>query len=230
MKKKQLQIILKYNPAEDDEHCWIRTEDDILTFEEAMDSDGYEGYEEYAPDYTRTDAKHALSSGLIYVYSSKEIKPGIFVSASRMDAESYSSDGNVYEKCVDIDDVAWIDALQGQYAPVRDEMDGLFDMPENTYDRGWQIPIRKKRFNEIISTNPIESADGRYVLYIQRHHMYFVDKKKKTCLLDALYAFLRDSNCDDDAIYAVIPYATMNKDEERISDNDYIDVFMDLMC
>ena len=73
MKEKQLKIILENNPAEDDEHCWIRSVDDILTFEESMDSDGYEGYEEYAPDYTRTDAKEALRTGVIRVYSSKEI-------------------------------------------------------------------------------------------------------------------------------------------------------------
>lgn len=119
-KEKQLKIVLENNPAEDDEHCWIRTVDDILTFEESMDSDGYEGCEEYAPDYTRTDAKAALTSGKIMVYSSKEIKPGIFVSASKMDAQSYSADGSVDSKMVSIRDVAWIDALQGQYAPVRD--------------------------------------------------------------------------------------------------------------
>lgn len=81
-KEKQLKIVLDNNPAKDDVHSWIRTVDDILTFEEAMDSDGYEGYEEYAPDYTRTDANAALTSGKIRVYSSKEIQPGAFVSAS----------------------------------------------------------------------------------------------------------------------------------------------------
>ena len=117
-KEKQLKIILENNPAEDDEHCWIRSVDDILTFEESMDSDGYEGYEEYAPDYTRADAKEALKTGRIRVYSSKKITLGIFVSASKMDAGSYSEDGSVFSKDVSIRDVAWIDALQGQYAPL----------------------------------------------------------------------------------------------------------------
>ena len=117
-KERQLQIILENNPAEDDEHCWIRTTDDILTFEESMDSDGYEGYETYAPDYTRSDAKAALKSGKIMVYSSKAIAPGIFVSASKLDAQSYSEDGSVNCKEVGIRDIAWIDALQGQDAPL----------------------------------------------------------------------------------------------------------------
>ena len=38
-KEKQLNIILATNPAEDDLHTWIRTIEDILTFEELF-SDG----------------------------------------------------------------------------------------------------------------------------------------------------------------------------------------------
>ena len=33
-----------------------------------------------------------------------------------MEAESYSGDGKIYEMTVDINDVAWIDPTQGQYA------------------------------------------------------------------------------------------------------------------
>ena len=62
--------------------------------------------------------KEALRTGIIRVYSSKEITLGIFVSASKMDAGSYSEDGSVFSKDVSIRDVAWIDALQGQYAPL----------------------------------------------------------------------------------------------------------------
>ena len=117
-KERQLEIILKHNPALDDEHAWVRTIDDILTFKEAMDSHGYEGCEKYAPDYTRADAEAALETGEITIYSADVIKPGTFVTPSQMEADAYSSDGITFTGKVSIKDVAWIDALQGQYAPL----------------------------------------------------------------------------------------------------------------
>ncbi len=75
-------------------------------------------YDEFNPDLTRDDIQNAIESGEITVYSSYLIKNGVFVSPSRMEAESYSGNGKVYEKTVDINDVAWIDPTQGQYAKV----------------------------------------------------------------------------------------------------------------
>ena len=60
--------------------------------------------------------EEAIESGEITVYSSYPIEQGVFVSPSYMEAASYSGDGNVYEKTVKTDEVAWIDPTQGMYA------------------------------------------------------------------------------------------------------------------
>ena len=119
-KERQLEIIKKGNPANDDYHTWIRKVEDINTFEEALKQEDYEGWEKggFDPDYTASMAKEALKTGEITVYSSYNIKNGIFVTPSKMEAESYSGNGNVFSKKVKLEDVAWIDPTQGQYAKV----------------------------------------------------------------------------------------------------------------
>lgn len=117
-KAEQLAVILENNPVEDDYHTWIRSESDILTLQEAIDDSEWD-YDEYNPDWTRKMAKEAIESGTVTVYSSKPITKGGFVSPSKMEAESYSGTGKVYSKRVAVDDVAWIDPTQGQYAPVK---------------------------------------------------------------------------------------------------------------
>ena len=121
-KQKQLDIILKNNPVYDDYHTWIRNIDDVKTFEETLQDSDYKEYYEAGEDfdetYTANMAKKALETGKITVYSSYPIEQGIFVSPSRMEAESYSGNGKVYSKEVNLTDVAWIDPTQGQYAKV----------------------------------------------------------------------------------------------------------------
>lgn len=119
-KKKQLEIIKKSNPAEDDVHTWIRSVDDIKTFQETLKDDDWAGWEEdgFDPDYSADDVNEALKTGEITVYSSYSIKDGIFVTPSKMEAQSYSGDGKVFSKKVKLEDVAWIDPTQGQYAKV----------------------------------------------------------------------------------------------------------------
>lgn len=120
LKEKQLEVVLKANPAFNQTSTWIRNIDDILTFEEALNSDDYVDYkgEAFDPSYPYSIAENALKTGRITVYSSYPIEQGIFVSPSRMEAESYSETGKVYSKSVDLTDVAWIDPTQGQYAKV----------------------------------------------------------------------------------------------------------------
>lgn len=120
-KEKQLQIILENNPVEDDIHTWVRSVDDIKTFEEAVEEEPLEKGECYAPDFTKEMADEALADGVITVYSSKPIDKGNFVTPSKMEAESYSGTGQVFSKQVSLEDIAWIDSLQGQYAPVSQE-------------------------------------------------------------------------------------------------------------
>lgn len=120
-KQKQLEIILKHNPANDDYHTWIRKVDDIKTLEETLVDSDFVDYEEYNPDWTKSMAQEAINSGYITVYSSYPIKQGIFVSPSKMEAESYSGNGTVYSKKVPIKSIAWIDPTQGQYADIEED-------------------------------------------------------------------------------------------------------------
>lgn len=121
-KKKQLEIILKENPATDNYHTWIREEKDIKTFEEAIKSNIEEGFDEENPsaypDVTGEMIKKALEIGTIKVYSSKPIKQGIFVTPSKMQAMDYSGGKQPYESTIRLEDVAWINIDEGQVAKV----------------------------------------------------------------------------------------------------------------
>ena len=117
-KQKQLEIINSNNPAPNEYSTWVRSEDDIKTFEETLHDPEWAEYDEYNPDFTKQMAESALKNGEIKVYSSYPIEQGVFVSPSRMEAESYSGNGKVYEKTVRLSDVAWIDPTQGQYANI----------------------------------------------------------------------------------------------------------------
>ncbi len=121
-KAKQLEIIQNNNPDLDDYHTWVRSVEDIKTFQEALNDSNYKEYfdsgEDFDESYTNKMAREALEKGSIRVYSSHPIKEGIFVTPSIMEAQSYSGDGRVYSKTVNINDVAWIDPTQGQYAKV----------------------------------------------------------------------------------------------------------------
>lgn len=118
-KSVQLGIINATNPAPDDYHTWIRSEEDIKTPEEVYQSaldDGFEAGDKITPDFTMADWKNALDSGYITVYSSMPIKNGNFVSTSKLEASQYAGDNRLYSAKVPISNVAWIDALQGQFA------------------------------------------------------------------------------------------------------------------
>ena len=116
-KDEQLRIIQETNPAPNDVNTWVRSVDDIKTFEEALKDSDYADYagEDFDDSYTWDIVEDALRSGEIEVYSSKPIVNGVFVTPSRMEAESYG-DGNVYRAKVRLGDVAWIDPTQGQLA------------------------------------------------------------------------------------------------------------------
>jgi len=111
-KKKQLAIILANNPMKDDIHVGIRTLEDIKTAQEAL-SVNYNP----TPDWNLKDIKQALNTGKVTVYSSKRIKPGVFVTPSEIIARGYGSE--VHRMNVSIDDIAWIDEFEGQYAPLK---------------------------------------------------------------------------------------------------------------
>lgn len=125
-KQKQLELIKKSNPMLDDYHTGVRTVDDIKTFKEAYDiakkeaSDG--GWDEYAsyPDITNEMIEDSLKTGKITVYSSNDIKNGAFVTPSYEQALEYAGNDSskVKSKKVNVDEVAWINLDEGQYAKV----------------------------------------------------------------------------------------------------------------
>lgn len=118
----QFEIINKYNPAPNTYQTWIRNIDDVKSFDEALKDSDWEGWEQNGFDesYTPQVVQDALDSGKITVYSSHPIEQGVFVTPSPMEAQSYSGNGNIYSKEVDLKAIAWIDPTQGQYANVEE--------------------------------------------------------------------------------------------------------------
>lgn len=114
IKEKQLDIIQKNNPMTDEYHTGIRSVDDIKTFEEAMQDDESFVY----GDFTQEDAQEALKNGKVTVYSSKPITQGSFVSTSQNMAKDYAGSGKIYSQEVNLNDVAWINGDEGQYAKI----------------------------------------------------------------------------------------------------------------
>ena len=134
-KQKQLDIINQFNPArEGSQQTWIRSVDDIKTLKEAAKS---EDLQSYTPDFTEQDLQKALKKGEITVYSSHPIEQGAFITPSQMEAQSYAGNGKVYSKTIPIDDVAWIDTLQGQYAKIPNEI--------KTYNQNQDIQTEKSK-------------------------------------------------------------------------------------
>ena len=116
MKETQFEIIQKYSPMLDDYHTGIRSVGDIKSFEEAMQDD--ESFVYGVFEYE--DAQKALETGKVTVYSSKPIEQGGFVSTSYNMAKDYAGGGKVYSKEVNLEDVAWINGDEGQYANVQE--------------------------------------------------------------------------------------------------------------
>lgn len=150
LKEKQLEIIKNNNPVNDDYHTWIRNIEDIKTLEEAINDSDWKDYDEYNPDLSRQDIETAIKNGKITVYSSYPIKPEIFISPSKMEAESYSSNGKVYSKEVNINDVAWIDPTQGQYANIEVNADSRNSLVNKNNDL---IPLKgtKTKMSELFN-------------------------------------------------------------------------------
>lgn len=112
LKQKQLDFIKKYFPSKDDIHVYIRNIEDIRFFDEILAS---EQSFIFTPDFTRQDAEKALAENKIIIYSSHEIKPGVFVTPSKTEAMSYAGSKNIYSKTVKLQEVAWIDIYEGIY-------------------------------------------------------------------------------------------------------------------
>ena len=80
-------------------------------------------------------------------YSSNPITSGNFVTPSKMEAMAYAGNGKVYEKSVNINEVAWIDSLQGQY--IQSKSLHLFETAKynsNVIDKNSLNIIKKQEF------------------------------------------------------------------------------------
>lgn len=90
-KQHQMDIINATNPAPESNYTWIRSVEDIKSFEESWDDSDYADYkgQDFDPSYTWDMAEDALNTGKVTVYSSYPIKNGVFVTPSYMEAQSY---------------------------------------------------------------------------------------------------------------------------------------------
>lgn len=143
VKQKQLDIILESNPAPNTYQTWVRSVDDIHTWNEVLElNDESEGQFVWG-DFSRADAEQALQDGKITIYSSYPIKNGVFVSTSKIQAQEYAGgkNGKVYSKTVPLDSVAWINGDEGQYARVENidnepySSDDLSTLQRDLYSR-----------------------------------------------------------------------------------------------
>lgn len=158
----QNHIIQNANPVEDDYHTWIRNAGDVHSFAEVLNDSDWNGMD-FDPDYTWDMAQRALQTGEITVYSSYPIGTlGGFVTPSRMEAEGYAGNGEVYSKTVNLDDIAWIDPTQGQYAPTQNG--GIYKqgspyakIPDVTYDDNGKLIPLSQRYDD-------SRTDSRYTL------------------------------------------------------------------
>ena len=165
-KTKQLEVINKTNPADDEIHTWVRSADDIKTFDEAFFEDGeYSGMD---PDFTEEMANKSRETGKITVYSSYPIENGVFVSPSQMEASQYAGGdaSKLYSKEVNINDVAWIDGAEGQYAKV-----------EETEEIA---PIQEKKSPKTTENEqkPVKKADRKTPTQEELDNLEYIRKNK----------------------------------------------------
>ena len=118
LQEKQFEIIQQTNPMRDDIHVGIRSVEDIKTFEEAFNEAMKDEESFQYGDFDEFDAAAALRTGKITIYSSKPIEQGGFVSTSYNMAKDYAGSGRVYSQTVSLNEVAWINGDEGQYAKV----------------------------------------------------------------------------------------------------------------
>ncbi len=158
----QNHIIQNANPVEDDYHTWIRNTGDVHTFADVLSDSDWNGMD-FDPDYTWDMAQRALQTGEITVYSSYPIGTlGGFVTPSRMEAEGYAGNGEVYSKTVNVNDIAWIDPTQGQYAPTQNGNIYKQGSPyaktlDVTYDNNGKLIPLSQRYDD-------SRTDSRYTL------------------------------------------------------------------
>jgi hypothetical protein len=193
----QADLINKYNPKpENSSMTWIENADDIYNFEDTLKDSDWADYigDDFDPSYSWDMAQEAIKNGQIEVYSSHPIDKGIFVSPSRMEAESYSGTGKIFSKKVPLEDVAWIDPTQGQYAPVNltfkeqfaKDLAGEFDYDKaiklsNDLKNGKKNPLRNQQKSvKIKKAEGISENDMEYLRHELNNNLTPKQRNKKT--------------------------------------------------
>lgn len=110
LKEKQLNIILKANPMEDDYHTGIRKIEDIKLLKECDPEEGC-----VYTDYKLADYDKMIQTKKCKIYSSHPIKVGTFVTPSLSNAKDYAGNGKIFNKECSIFDIAWIESDEGIY-------------------------------------------------------------------------------------------------------------------
>ena len=177
-KREQFEIIQKNNPMQDDYHVGIRSPKDIKTWQEAMKDDESFSW----GDFSKEDAEKALKSGEITIYSSYDIKQGTFVSTSKIQAEEYAGGkgSKIYERKVPLNEVAWINGDEGQYAKVssssstkkfssmsRQQLATL--LVENQIERGIIKPESKQRQIKARLTGSMRMSKDALIEYAKKY-------------------------------------------------------------
>lgn len=160
LKKKQLEIIQKENPAPDDYHTWIRSQDDIKTFDEVINDD-----ESFVwGDFNKEDAKRALENGYVTIYSSQPIKNGVFVSTSKNQASDYAGGGKIYQKQVSLQEVAWINGDEGQYAKLSDTKYSQSNGEWSKYlKENWDLMPNSKKTFGFPTNEQLQTMDNKKI-------------------------------------------------------------------
>ena len=200
-KQKQLNIIQENNKMQDDYHTGIRNIEDIKTFEEAIHDNESFVY----GDYSFEDAQKDLERGKVTVYSSKPITQGGFVSTSKNMAQDYAGNGKIYSKEVSINDVAWINGDEGQYANINQKYAVPTKNWQQFVENNYQQQGTGKNLKEYkLSTGKVQESNRKAINnssntknYVENSlniptREYFEDKKMQDLLTDEDYKVLND--------------------------------------
>ena len=232
-KAAQFEVIQNSNAADDDYHTWIRSAAEIKTLSETLADPEWAEYDEYDPDYTRQMAENAVKNGKVTVYSSYPIGNGVFVTPSRMEAESYSGDGKVYSKTVNVADVAWIDPTQGQYAPIGMKFSDFEQQrnPKGDYAGQVKFTAAQQRFRDALPERAAEYVARTENTLVRRlaDNLSVPETAKRETLRpiadEIIYDVLRGGEMDSAKLNRLFDQAW---DAGREADTEYYEQYKDV--
>jgi hypothetical protein len=197
-RNKQLEIINKTNPAPNNYNTWIRKVEDIKTADEVFEVAKKEGA--MYPDFTEEQMQDALDSGEITIYSSNPIENGVFVTPSKMNAQEYAGGkgGKLYSKKVKLEDIAWIDESEGQYAVVEQpQAEPTKEAPKKPVSESElnkkRADIEKRRRDELKDKYGVYLPNAenfyRFLPYTGSGGRYFIQRQTENGKLTSAGAF-----------------------------------------